>query len=395
MLALGLRDLAFGASPVADDELSNRLIALHDSVLSSLAEVQSLMGPEESAQAKELQADFDAYWQTMQTVLNWTAAERRARAAAFFKQESRPSREAILQVIREIDAISAAVAGNLKNDLRQNANNIRARRNALVLVAGLLTLLITGLTVVRLRSLERSAEEYQRRTEEGAGELRRLSLQLVKAQEEERRLVSRELHDQVGQLLTALKMDLGNLRDSLASRDGPESAHLFAADKLLDEVLRGVRGVAHGLRPAMLDELGLVSALECQVREFAARSGISVDLRTDGDLDVLPEAHRTCLYRVVQEALTNCARHAQAKSIAIHLSGQHGRLKMSIQDDGVGLGLRTGGKRGLGLLGVEERVRELGGSVEVASKPRQGVLLKIEMPMPLGCTDGPRSSTNR
>jgi signal transduction histidine kinase len=394
LLAIELRDLAFGASSVPEEEQVKRIIGLHDSILRSLAEVQKLTGPEESAQVRELQADTDGYWQIVQTVLNWTEAERKAGAAAFLKQDSLPSREAILQVIKEIDAISAAVADSLRDDLRQNSNSIRARRNAVALVAELLTVIILGLTVVRLRSLERSAEQYRRRTEEGAEELRRLSQQLVKAQEEERKSVSRELHDQLGQMLTALKMDLGNLRDALASRGEPESDYLAAADKLAEEILHGVREVAHGLRPAMLDELGLVSALKSHVREFAKRSGISVNLQTDGDLDLLPETHRTCLYRIVQEGLTNCARHARASSVDIHLSGYRDRLTLTINDDGVGLDRQRGRQRGLGLVGVEERVRELGGHVALTSEPSQGVLLRIEIPMPLEGTDGPRSSTD-
>jgi signal transduction histidine kinase len=130
----------------------------------------------------------------------------------------------------------------------------------------------------------------------------------------------------------------------------------------------------------MLDELGLGPALRWQGREFFRRSGVPVAVQIDGDLEGLPETHRTCIYRVVQEALTNCARHAQAKNIRISAYGRRDRVHLSIQDDGVGFDPRAASSRGLGLIGIEERVRELDGKVTVISQPHKGTILEVEVP---------------
>ena len=137
----------------------------------------------------------------------------------------------------------------------------------------------------------------------------------------------------------------------------------------------------------MLDDLGLGPALQSQAREFSRRTGVPVSVALD-DLQVeLPEAHRTCIYRVVQEALTNCARHARAQSIRVVLHAEANQLSLTIQDDGRGLAtpLFRGPPClcfGLGLVGIEERVRELAGSFDIQSQPGKGTLLKISIPIP-------------
>jgi signal transduction histidine kinase len=131
----------------------------------------------------------------------------------------------------------------------------------------------------------------------------------------------------------------------------------------------------------MLDDLGLVPAIEWQARDFSRRAGVPVNVQVDGRLDDLPEAHRTSVFRIVQEALTNCARHAHAQNIHITLHGRDGRLSLEVQDDGVGFGPRDSRGKGLGLIGMEERVGELGGTIEILSQPRQGTLVRVELPV--------------
>jgi signal transduction histidine kinase len=220
--------------------------------------------------------------------------------------------------------------------------------------------------------------------ENSAKELRRLSQKLSEAQEEERRSISRELHDQVGQMLTALGMELGNIEE-FRSTPGPEFVdHLGQAKKLTEDTLRSVRNMSAGLRPSVLDELGLAPALQWQGREFTKRSGVPVEMKLDGNLADLPDAYRTCIYRVVQEALTNSARHAGAKLIRVTLHGGVETFSLTVEDDGVGFDVQGVRNRGIGLLGIEERVRELGGSVQVRSRPSTGTLLHCEIPAPKG-----------
>jgi signal transduction histidine kinase len=175
-------------------------------------------------------------------------------------------------------------------------------------------------------------------------------------------------------------------------RLGPEEyfrSHLEDAKGLTAQTLQSVRSLASGLRPSVLDDLGLGPALEWQARQFSRRTGILVEVVTEDISDELPEAYRTCLYRVVQEALTNCARHSEAGQIRIAMKTQDDRLCLAVQDDGKGfldLKMRSPDAfgAGLGLVGIEERVHELGGAVELHSHPGQGTLLKVSIPLPDG-----------
>jgi signal transduction histidine kinase len=132
------------------------------------------------------------------------------------------------------------------------------------------------------------------------------------------------------------------------------------------------------LRPSMLDDFGLVPALDWQARETAKRTGMRVDVSSEVP-EELPEEHKTCIYRVVQEALNNCARHAQASAVQVAVHGEHGHILLSVQDDGAGFDTKR--VRGMGLVGMEERVRHLGGSFEIHSHPGRGTLLQARLPL--------------
>jgi len=136
-----------------------------------------------------------------------------------------------------------------------------------------------------------------------------------------------------------------------------------------------------GLRPAMLDLMGLGPALEWQTREFSRRYNTPIHLEVDGDLKHLSDGQRTYLYRIVQEGLTNCARHAKAKNIRVQLQESGGQLAVAIEDDGVGFKKEDGVAYGLGLLGITERVRELCGQVSVNSTPGEGTRIAVVLPL--------------
>jgi len=267
--------------------------------------------------------------------------------------------------------------------IQQSQAAFRAYQNGILAVALILGLLVAGFTVYRISRLERHSEQQRVRAETAEQELRRLSQELVKAQEEERRALSRELHDEVGQALTALRMDLGNLAAALEESPARFQQGLSEAKELVERTMQMVRDLAMGLRPSMLDDLGLVPALQWQVREFSRRSGIPVELDVDGDLERLPDTHRTCVFRVVQEALTNCGRHAQARHVRVALHGGPAQLTLTIQDDGAGFDVAAGrAAGGLGLVGIDERVRALSGALEILSQPRKGTLLRAVLPLP-------------
>ena len=147
-------------------------------------------------------------------------------------------------------------------------------------------------------------------------------------------------------------------------------------------MVRTVRDLALGLRPSMLDDFGLQPALEWHVRDFSRRYGLPVELTVDGDFDLLPDQHRTCVYRVVQEALTNCVRHARAAHIAV-VGQPSGATASRCRSPTTGSGsIRRSGARGLGLRGIEERVRELRGVLTIRSAPGAGTTLTMKVPLP-------------
>jgi PAS domain S-box-containing protein len=209
--------------------------------------------------------------------------------------------------------------------------------------------------------------------------LRKLSANVVEAREEERRRIARELHDELGQRLTALKIDLANLAHSasLASAD-PRVANMSAT---IDDTLASVRRIASDLRPLMLDDLGLNAAIEWLAEDASRRMGIDVQTHLPADEPALDQRVAIALYRMVLEALTNVARHARATAVAIQLRSEGTSLLLSVVDDGVGLAegaLQRSGS--FGLLGLRERAHMLGGEVEVNAQPGGGTRLSVRVP---------------
>jgi len=229
--------------------------------------------------------------------------------------------------------------------------------------------------------LERELEEHYQEVLNTQRELKELSARLVSAQEEERRSISRELHDEVGQSLSALLMEAGN---AAAAANVPADAahvrqHVDSIKKLAEASVNIIRNMTLLLRPSMLDDFGLVPALEWQAREVSKRTGIRVQVTAADSAGELPDDLKTCIYRVVQEALHNCARHAQARSVRVVVRQEESRIILSVEDDGRGFDARR--VRGLGLVGMEERVRHLGGAVQVHSTPGAGTIVDVELPL--------------
>ena len=222
----------------------------------------------------------------------------------------------------------------------------------------------------------------------GRSELRDLSARLVGAQESERKHISQELHDEVGQALTAVIINADFITAEFGDDCPPEMVkRLHDISNLARVTLQQIRGLSMKLRPAMLDELGLISTMRWFVEQFAARSEISIDLHFSDEVEEqrFGAEIETALYRVLQEALTNVARHADATVVTVRLARTADTLRLSIEDDGQGFdptavdGKRTGGF-GLGLLGMRERVAGIGGTLFLDSEVGAGTRLEIEVP---------------
>jgi len=254
-------------------------------------------------------------------------------------------------------------------------------RLAITLIAALgLGLGMAAFSVHQITSLE---NRERTRFEEVAGarrQLEDLSARLVNAQETERKALSRELHDEVGQSLSAVLVELRNLSSAIGVRATEETrVQVDVIKGLVESAVRVVRNMALLLRPSMLDDLGLLPALRWQAREISKSTAMDVTVSAELTSDDLPDEYKTCIYRVVQEALHNCARHSHANSVRIRVQQPPGRVTLSVQDNGQGFDASQ--IKGLGLLGIQERVHRLGGVCHVHSEPDHGTLLTVELPI--------------
>jgi signal transduction histidine kinase len=211
-------------------------------------------------------------------------------------------------------------------------------------------------------------------------DLQQLSASLVDAQETERRSISRELHDEIGQALGAMLVDISRLSNALAN-DRPElKAQLEGLKSVAERTFQAVRNIALLLRPSMLDDLGLAAALDWQGREVSRRSEIEVVVESEDVPEDMPDEYKICIYRIVQEALNNAVRHSGARNAKVTVEHSAKSVVVRVSDDGHGFD--PGRVRGLGILGMQERVHRLGGTFTLESAPGQSVTLIAELPLP-------------
>lgn len=231
------------------------------------------------------------------------------------------------------------------------------------------------------RAALREREVAQRRADDLLARNRELAQGLIALQESERAALARELHDEMGQRCTALRIETAVLRHCA---DGDRAGMLAAAaraDASAQALYQSVRELLQRLRPAQLDELGLLAALQALCEGWELRSGVACVFLHEGVPDDLPDAVEVAVYRVAQEALTNAVRHAHATTVRLRLMRSGTDLQLEVGDDGCGVDLAVP-RRGLGLLGASERAAALGGQLVLASAPGQGLRLTLRLPLP-------------
>ncbi len=376
-----LRDYLLDTSLFGAFSIRQELTRTHSDISLSLDSLERRFGQADAAAISQFRRELNARMEALNPIFSWTVKEKQSKSSSFLRDTVMPRRERILRLAQDISELNQFNFQRQVGSIRRQQEEFSQYLIRLMLVTILAGLLVAGVSMLRILKLERRTSEEYHRAESAEREMRLLSQRLVKAQEEERKAISRDLHDQVGQILTALRLGLGSLEKW---RNGPIEKFnevLMESKQLAEQTLRLVRDMSMGLRPSMLDDLGLEPALEWLSRDFSRRSGLTVTTEFDGILDHLPEIHRTCIYRTVQEALTNCARHSQAEKIRIVLHGSPSWVSVVVQDDGVGMAPENSVRRGIGLIGIEERVRELGGSLYCESQPGKGTLIRAEIPV--------------
>ena len=347
-------DAALAAYPPSPDERVQRLMA-------------------------DLRGEINVYWKVLELMLDVATRERGPGTDRYFTQSLANRRETMTGIFSRIREVSEN-----ENRLREAEiqSNDRIFFMTLAAILGATVFLGWVLAVAASRHLGRLESEAGRRLAENIKareSLAELSAKLVRAQEDERRSISRELHDEVGQSLSALIVEAGNSVATLPVEATEARTRLESMRTIAQRCLNAVRNMSLLLRPSMLDDFGLVPALEWQAREVQKRVGLRVVVEADDEAGEVPDEHRTCIYRLAQETLHNITKHAQAKSARLTLVRDANSVRLTVQDDGHGFDSER--TRGLGLLGMRERVAQLRGSFDIESSPGKGTLVTVTLPL--------------
>jgi signal transduction histidine kinase len=377
--AIVMRDFLLASDPAVAAEQAANSAGIRERTDQALQDGAAALDKAEAAPYSNLQAEVSVYWKLLDLITQMKEKDTRHRSAEYLSNAMVQRRTAMLDLVDRIDQISTRQLHAGDEALEAAFRSVRLRLIVMLAVTLGVGLMLAAITIRRTLHLE---TELQKRYEEGKrarGELQELSARLVSAQEEERRTISRELHDEVGQSLSALLMEAGNAAARVPAEFVEVRRHVESIKKLAEASVNVIRNMTLLLRPSMLDDFGLVPALEWQAREVSKRTGLRVHVSAEESSAELPDQLRTCIYRVVQEALHNCARHAQARSVKVMVRQEAHRILLSVEDDGHGFD--AGRVRGLGLVGMEERVTHLGGAFEVQSRPGAGTKVEVELPL--------------
>jgi len=250
---------------------------------------------------------------------------------------------------------------------------------------------VSSLRMVSDITTRKETEELLSRSQEN---LRALTARLESAREEESVRIAREIHDELGQNLTAIKMDLTWMKKNAVDDQPQLHEKIDAVLKLLSATVTSVRRICSELRPSALDDIGLTAAIESYALKFQARSGIRCSLALTPDVLPLESSQSTALFRICQEILTNVAKHARARRISISLQSVNGSAMLIVQDNGKGFSeLAVSERQTLGLLGMRERARACGGSVAIQSALKKGTTVTVQIPLPVTPTSESRGQS--
>lgn len=375
-----VRDLLLEPDPARADMHRKELDGARLRIESMIAAYERVLRPEERAPFRQFEKEVAAYFGSLRPALQWNAEQRRSFGYSFMQNSLLPRRMTIVHLADQIGVVNQKQmqAGN-----RQVAGLFHRFRLSLVILLSatfLGGLLLAAGSIYRILRLEHETAVRFAEIVQARGALRDLSARLLEVQESERRALSRELHDEVGQSLSALLLGIANLAATVSPDSNPQAhAQLQEIRRITERTVATVRDMSLLLRPSMLDDLGLVPALQWQAREVARTSNLSVQVYADTVPEDLSDDQKTCIYRIVQEALHNITRHANARYAEIRLTRRESILLLTIHDDGQGFAPEQ--ERGVGLLGMEERVLHLNGEFALESRPGRGTLIRVELPL--------------
>jgi len=340
--------------------------------------------PREREQWARLQVELDKYWKSREAAFTMEA-ESDEDSAAVIRATVVPARASILEIVDSLSALERASREHHELEAAQFYRSTQTRIITLTTITLLIGVIVAFVAANHVGRLQREIELQQAAERQSHHDLERLSTKLVNAQEEERRSLARELHDAVGQALTAIKMEMGVALRGVEA-DSKARRALDEARAIAESTLQNVRDLSQLLHPSMLDDFGLPETLRTHLRSFSTRTGIRAQLTHERMTDRLPPALEVCVYRIVQEALTNVARHSGASSCTVSLIRRDGFVHLTIEDDGRGFNnavIRTADeRRGLGLIGMRERAQAQAGTFRIENRREGGTRVIVRLPAP-------------
>jgi signal transduction histidine kinase len=384
--SIDVRDALIDPEDTARDSYREHLRLLRDDIDRQLDVYgRELERPIERTQHDELRATLAKYWESVDFVFSPALPTGAVQSASILRRNVQPLRRDILTMLdnlRQLQRLSQR-----QHDEEVAVLYVQARTRFLWIVASalLLGVAVAAFAFRRVGGLE--AEIHRQRIAEthNRHDLERLSARLVEAQEQERRSLARELHDEVGQALTAIKMAIGVALRSTESQSRARAA-LDEARAIAETTLQGVRDLSQLLHPSMLDDFGLPETIEAYLRSFSKRTGIRAQFAHHGLDSRLPADVEVCIYRIVQEALTNVARHSGALTCSVTITRGDEAVDLVVEDSGRGIAALSGGsadaRRGLGLMGMRERAQALAGRFTLSNLAEGGTRVAVTLPVP-------------
>jgi signal transduction histidine kinase len=362
---------------LADQATRNDFAQLNREIELRLKSYPAGRTSEEEQMLSALEGQYREQAKIVVQIFTWNGEDRRRKALEYLRDQVIPRQLQMVKTREQIALWNQQQLERSGNQQLADIDTIRQKLSRFLLLALVAGIALASVSLAYVLRLARQARGSYSQLVESRAELQQLSARLVDAQEAERRSISRELHDEVGQALGALLVDAGRLGAILPPGLPGVEERLNKIKEVAETTLQTVRDIALLLRPSMLDDLGLVAALEWQGREVERRGDAQVEVDAEGVSDEMSDEYRTVIYRVVQEALNNAARHASAKRISVKLRPDNGKTLVTVTDDGVGFDPQR--TRGLGILGMEERVKRLGGTFAIESEPGKGTTLRFEL----------------
>jgi len=388
LLAISIRDMQIGKSRYGLAGWRSEFLRLGEDMdrAAALEGEFAVSTPASKGKRVELHSALEDFRRSADRVFSLAERGEDARARALIQSELEPERSVITETVARLLVLNdqsqaeatetiAEVYGTVKKQLWL----VVAVLLGLAFATGLYTFQANRKTFERLHHL---AERLQVQS----GQLRKLSWKLIEVQEKTLRQVARDLHDEFGQILTAIGVMLTHAREKGLERNSPFVEEVERVKRIVAETLETVRDSSQIFRPAIMDDFGLEQTLEWFVGQFSRQTGIEVHFERDPEDGFFPPEDAIHLYRIVQEALSNVARHAQAREAWVSLRGADGVLTLEVRDRGAGFDVdgkmnRAVGE-GMGLMGMQERADHLKGSLDIRSAPGAGTVVSLRVPMP-------------